>query len=112
MSHDAHDSSKEAALPPLEISEEQRRSAYDHHDKLPHAFDINSGNYARLLCRERQLREALTQNAALTKQVEELQADLARGLNVEFQRTICCVCGVYKHTPVRNDDLGGYICGG
>lgn len=52
------------------------------------------------------------QIATLTEQVGWLQTDLTRGLNVEFQRTTCCVCGVYKHTPVRNDDLGGYICGG
>lgn len=55
---------------------------------------------------------ALSQIATLAAQVEELTADLKRGLNVEFQRTTCCVCGVYKHTPVRNGDLGGHICGG
>jgi hypothetical protein len=30
----------------------------------------------------------------------------------EYQKTTCCRCEVYKHTPVRCDDLGGYICGG
>lgn len=74
--------------------------------------DGTGDEYSNEHCRKEQLRESLAQIAILTAQVEELQADLKRGLNVEFQRTTCCVCGVYKHTPVRNDDLGGYICGG
>lgn len=28
------------------------------------------------------------------------------------QHTTCCVCSVDKHTPVRSDELGGYICAG
>lgn len=28
------------------------------------------------------------------------------------QSTICGICLVRKHTPVRNDSLGGYVCGG
>ena len=26
------------------------------------------------------------------------------------QKTSCCVCGKEKHTPLRVDELGGYIC--
>lgn len=26
------------------------------------------------------------------------------------QATKCAMCSEHKHTPLRNDDLGGYIC--
>ena len=26
------------------------------------------------------------------------------------QATVCAVCGERKHTPLRNDEMGGYVC--
>lgn len=26
------------------------------------------------------------------------------------QATNCAVCGKHKHTPLRNDTMGGYVC--
>ncbi len=26
------------------------------------------------------------------------------------QRTVCAVCGCLKHTPLRRDEMGGYVC--
>jgi len=26
------------------------------------------------------------------------------------QATHCAVCGELKHTPLRNDEMGGYVC--
>ena len=26
------------------------------------------------------------------------------------QKTSCAICGEFKHTPLRNDVLGGYVC--
>lgn len=26
------------------------------------------------------------------------------------QHTICAVCGSDKHTPIRRDEMGGYVC--
>ena len=26
------------------------------------------------------------------------------------QATSCAVCGQHKHTPLRNDTMGGYVC--
>lgn len=34
------------------------------------------------------------------------------GANSSYQHTSCCICLVDKYTPVRCDELGGYICGG
>jgi hypothetical protein len=51
----------------------------------------------------------LAEHAALT-------AALARMKDVsqfaQTQATTCAVCLVYKHTPVRRDSMGGYVCGG
>ena len=60
----------------------------------------------------RLLEHAISENRRLRTTISEQEAQLANGLNVEFQRTNCAICGVYKHTPIRNDDLGGYVCGG
>lgn len=29
---------------------------------------------------------------------------------IAFQKTICAVCGKMKHTPIRDDAMGGYVC--
>jgi hypothetical protein len=66
----------------------------------------------RLAELDARLAQSESEATSLTAQVAKLEEDLKRGLSVEFQRTHCCVCSVYKHTPVRNDNLGGYVCGG
>lgn len=36
---------------------------------------------------------------------------MAMGSNAEQkQATNCAVCGIRKHTPLRNDTMGGYVC--
>lgn len=50
-----------------------------------------------------------------TGELEFTQNELAavkESAGVAFQITMCCACLKQKHTPVRNDNLGGYICGG
>lgn len=47
---------------------------------------------------------------------DQVDAELER-LRHEFsvaqqQGTACAGCGVFKHTPVRRDSMGGYVCGG
>ena len=27
-----------------------------------------------------------------------------------MQATNCAVCGEHKHTPLKNDEMGGYVC--
>ena len=27
-----------------------------------------------------------------------------------FQQTVCAGCGCLKHTPLRRDEMGGYVC--
>lgn len=92
-------------LPQLDPSEKNMASAKDWIAILPH--DSKSLQIALLsaeesrLEREDQLRVAIAQRDAARKQI-----------NPSYQMTDCCMCGIHKHTPVRNDTLGGYVCGG
>jgi Lar family restriction alleviation protein len=43
---------------------------------------------------------------ALQDEVRRLQAII----NLSQQQTTCAVCGQVKHTPLRRDEMGGYVC--
>lgn len=54
-----------------------------------------------------------------TREVEPLKAELERLKNQtkdirysysSTQETDCAGCGKHKHTPLRNDEMGGYVC--
>ncbi|MDE2097626.1 MAG: hypothetical protein KGL39_10295 [Patescibacteria group bacterium] len=40
----------------------------------------------------------------------EEQACRAGCSYASIQATNCAVCGQHKHTPLRNDEMGGYVC--
>lgn len=52
---------------------------------------------------------ARTDVPALIAEVRRLRYEFAVG---QQQGTVCAGCGVFKHTPVRRDSMGGYVCGG
>jgi hypothetical protein len=62
----------------------------------------------RYACRERQLAAARERISRYETEIVEIK----HAAGVAFQITTCAICLKQKHTPVRNDSLGGYICGG
>lgn len=46
---------------------------------------------------------------ALTQWMREQRTD-DRYTYTSKQATCCAVCGKHKHTPLRNDEMGGYVC--
>lgn len=47
------------------------------------------------------------------KEVDDLNAMLKAHQGYTYasmQKTACAVCGVEKHTPLRVDRMGGYVC--
>ena len=50
--------------------------------------------------------------------IDKAEEDAKERVHLEWlvrmteQHTNCAVCGILKHTPVRRDSMGGYVCGG
>lgn len=44
------------------------------------------------------------------RQKRKAQSDADPYTYCSKQATNCARCGQHKHTPIRNDDMGGYVC--
>jgi len=56
------------------------------------------------------LRNYAERDEYLTKRAESAEAKMASATYHSTQHTCCAVCGQDKHTPLRNDNMGGYVC--
>lgn len=59
---------------------------------------------------ERQIQERKIAEAAAQERISTLLDIRSMFTYHSSQATKCAVCGEHKHTPIRNDAMGGYVC--